>query len=684
MAEPCSKALPPRDMSADTERTEALQAPRPEPFSYAAAFDRNIGWLTDWEQQTLRTKRVAIPGMGGVGGFYLLTLARLGIGSFAIADFDRFEPANFNRQIGATIASLGRPKALVLEEMARDINPDVLISRFDNGVDESNIDAFLRGADVFVDGFDFFVLDIRRKVFARCRELGIPAVTAAPVGMGVGLLVFTKDSMSFEDYFRFEGQPELRQYVHFLLGVAPGGLHRSYLVDPSRLDFGNRKAPSTVIGCELCASASSAAVVKLLLKRGPILAAPYHHHYDTYLGKAVVTKLPQGNASTSQRIKADQVQRAFEAMLSRPQPQPAYPASALEEILDFARWAPSGDNAQPWRFEVLGPDGLAVHIGDESGKNVYEYRGGEPTLISAGVLLETLRLSATRFQRRMAWRYDGRGEHGHRLLVHFIPDEAVTPDPLSSYIAQRSVNRWPYRKRPLGPAEKSALEQALSPDLRITWYESDKARWAIARLNAMASDIRLRIPEAYGVHQRIIDWTRNLSPTGIPARAIGLDAMTLRIMRWAMRDWANAKTLNRIAGTAAAVLQMDYLPGMSSAGYFTLSLANDVAPGEARIEALLDAGQSVQRIWLTATKLGLAMQPCLATLAFAHYGATGEAFTTDAKAAKAAARLASAAGERLGPNGRVVFMGRIGWPREQKIMARSTRRPFQDLFLKAR
>jgi molybdopterin/thiamine biosynthesis adenylyltransferase/nitroreductase len=582
--------------------------------------------------------------MGGVGGFHLLTLARLGIGSFSIADFDRFEAANFNRQTGATVRSLGRPKVEVLEEMARDINPGLRVSRFDRGVEDSNIDAFLAGADLFIDGFDFFVLDIRRKVFARCRELGIPALTAAPVGMGVGLLVFTKDGMSFEDYFRFEGQPELRQYVHFLLGVAPRGLHRSYLVDPDRLDFSNRKAPSTVIGCELCASATAAAVVKLLLRRGEVLPAPYHHHYDAYLGKAAVTRLPQGNASTSQRNKADQVQRAFEAMLSRPpQPEPAYPASTLEEILDFARWAPSGDNAQPWRFEVLGEDGLAVHIADESSQNVYEYRGGEPTLISAGVLLETLRLSATRFQRRMAWRYDGRGEHGHRLLVHFVPDETIAPDSLSAYVAQRSVNRWPYRTASLSATAKNAVEQALGPDLRIVWHESTKARWEIARLNGKASDIRLRIPEAYGVHQRIIDWTRNLSPTGIPSRAIGLDAMTLKIMRWAMREWANAKTLNRIAGTAAAVFQMDYLPGMCSSAYFTMSLANQVAPGEARVQALLDAGQSVQRFWLTATKLGLAMQPCLATLAFAHYGATGEAFTTDTKAIKAAARLASAA-----------------------------------------
>src|ERR1700675_3347793 len=94
-------------------------------FRFSAAFDRNIGWLTDWEQQALRNKRVAIAGMGGVGGFHLLTLARLGIGAFNIADLDRFEIPNFNRQIGATMDSLDRPKAEVLGEMALAINPQI-------------------------------------------------------------------------------------------------------------------------------------------------------------------------------------------------------------------------------------------------------------------------------------------------------------------------------------------------------------------------------------------------------------------------------------------------------------------------------------------------------------------------------------------------------------------------------
>src|SRR3954451_4920809 len=99
-------------------------------FSYDDAFCRNIGWVTSDEQHALRGKRVAIAGMGGVGGVHLLTLARLGVGAFNLADFDTFDLANFNRQVGATIETLGRPKLDVMAEMALSINPELRIGRF--------------------------------------------------------------------------------------------------------------------------------------------------------------------------------------------------------------------------------------------------------------------------------------------------------------------------------------------------------------------------------------------------------------------------------------------------------------------------------------------------------------------------------------------------------------------------
>ena len=170
-------------------------------FAYSRAFARNIGWVTTPEQNVLRRKRVAIAGMGGVGGVHLLTLARLGIGAFHIADFDRFDIANFNRQVGATVSSLGKPKADVLAAMALDINPELDIKVFGAGVDATNLPEFLAGVDLYIDGLDFFAFAARQATFGACAAAGIAAITAAPLGMGAALLNFLPGKMSFEDYF---------------------------------------------------------------------------------------------------------------------------------------------------------------------------------------------------------------------------------------------------------------------------------------------------------------------------------------------------------------------------------------------------------------------------------------------------------------------------------------------------
>ncbi|HKY01732.1 MAG TPA: ThiF family adenylyltransferase [Burkholderiales bacterium] len=154
-------------------------------FEYEKAFSRNLGWVTEAEQARLRRSRVAIAGLGGVGGLHLLTLARLGVGAFNVAEFDL---ANFNRQIGAGMRSLGRSKLEVMIELARDINPELDICVFPSGVQRDNVDDFLRDADVYVDGLDFFALEARRVTFNACTRLGVPALTAAPLGMGVAVL----------------------------------------------------------------------------------------------------------------------------------------------------------------------------------------------------------------------------------------------------------------------------------------------------------------------------------------------------------------------------------------------------------------------------------------------------------------------------------------------------------------
>lgn len=644
-------------------------------FNYDAAFSRNIGWITEWEQAALRQKSVAIAGMGGVGGAHLMTLARLGIGGFRIADLDQFEVANLNRQFGANISALGRSKVDVMAAMVRDVNPEVSVAVFGNGVREDNVDAFLSDADLFIDGLDFFAIDIRRKVFARCAELGIPAITAAPIGFGTAYLIFMPGGMPFEDYFRFEGLPEQRQYVNFALGLTPKGFHRSYLVDPSRLDLRGHRGPSTVAAVQLCAGVTAAEAAKIMLGRGKLYAAPWYHQFDAWRGRWARGRLRFGNAGPVQCLKRQIGYRAFERLSQRARPrEEPVDGSEIERILDLARWAPSGDNTQPWRFEICDEDEVVVHVGVDA-DNIYEFADGRPTLLSAGFLLETIRIAASRFGRGADWSYLGREGGTHRIMVRMPRRKGITEDPLADYIPIRSVDRRPYRISPLSAEQKATLAAALGDGLRVTWHENRAERWRQARINASATDIRLRLREAYDVHRRIIDWDANFSRTGVPAAAIGLGPGALPLMRWVMGSWGRVRFFNRfLMGTLLPRIELDLVPGLRCAAHFTITRVDPGGPWTP--EETIQAGSALQRFWLNATRMGLVMQPALAAQCFAHYAFEGAPFTEDASVRGKAAELRSQLKEAVGHDvPGIVFRGRIGGRRAESSWGRSLRLP---------
>lgn len=298
-----------------------MTADQPSHYDYNSAVSRNIGWLTNEEQLRLRDSRVAIAGLGGVGGAHVVTLARLGIGRFHIADFDHFEIHNFNRQTGAFVSTLGRSKVDVATGMARDINPQVEVRSFADGVTPANLDEFLQGVDLYVDGIDFFAVEARRMIFEACHERGIPALTAAPLGMGVSLLYFKPGGTSFEEYFRLADCDREEQLARFLAGLSPSMLHRGYLKVPEAVDFEAQRGPSTVMACDLCAGVTGTAALKILLKRGPLRAAPWAMQFDAYKQALSFTWRPFGNAHPLQWILLKLLRRGVLAAKKRQLPR---------------------------------------------------------------------------------------------------------------------------------------------------------------------------------------------------------------------------------------------------------------------------------------------------------------------------------------------------------------------------
>lgn len=264
-------------------------------YDYNTAFQRNLGWITEKEAESLRGKRVAIAGVGGVGGGHALTLARLGVGKLTLADPDIFELANFNRQAGAMLSTVGKQKVDAIADLVLDINPEIQIKRMNVAVDIHNVDEFLKDVDLYIDGIDFWAFGARRMVFKKCAEKGIPAVTAAPLGMGAALLSFHPQKMSFDTYFGIDEQePHEESAFKLLTGLAPRFLHVPYLVDRSKVSIKEKFGPSTPMACQICAGVACTEALKILLNRGSVRWAPKGLQFDAFRNKMIKTWRPFG------------------------------------------------------------------------------------------------------------------------------------------------------------------------------------------------------------------------------------------------------------------------------------------------------------------------------------------------------------------------------------------------------
>ena len=348
----------------------------------------------------------------------------------------------------------------------------------------------------------------------------------------------------------------------------------------------------------------------------------------------------------------------------------------LLDVLEVARWAPSGDNTQNWRFSIGASDRIVVHGFDTRAHCVYDL-DGRASQISLGALLETIALAATRFG--LVARTTRRDESSDERPIFDIAvhsERGLAADPLATCIEERRVQRGPLRVRPLTAAEKMALERAVAPGFGVLWLDGWSGRASAAWLNFRNAKIRLTLPEAYRVHKDVIDWDVRFSQDRIPAAALGASGATLRLMRWAMTSWKRLEFLNRyLGGTIGPRLELDLLPGLACGAH--AALVAERAP--ASIDDYVGAGRALQRFWLTATSLGLQFQPGYTPLVFARYARDSVKFTENVGAVRKAQSIRAALDRLLGVDValRTMFIGRIG--AGSPARSRSLRLPLERL-----
>jgi molybdopterin/thiamine biosynthesis adenylyltransferase/nitroreductase len=612
----------------------------PPKFHYEDAFSRNLGLVSESEQARLRQCCVALPGLGGVGGAHLQALARLGVGGFHLADPDIFEVVNFNRQLGAALPTCGRRKIDVSAETLRSINPEARIKVFPEGISTSNIDAFLQGVDVVVDGIEFFCIEARRLLYAACREKGISVVNAGPIGYGAAVMVFTAKSMSFEEFFRIDNQmTRAEQLIAFGAGLTPGIRGD---VDPSRVDFEAQKGPALVSACLLCAATAATEVLKLVCGRGRPAIVPHGLYYDPYRGRILrLRPRPSLTRSLRGRILRRIVFRRFPALhllhkreLERRRsaaieaaPKTTGPIQKqgiggvgaqdpmLEKLIAAAICAPSGDNTQPWRF-VLHQELKRITVYVDEARDPSPMNAGQRmSRIACGAAVENL------FRQARASGWEAGLEEGADGALAMISLKQRGEDrPLDRRVAEtitnRVVNRRVYDGRPVDGEvlERLKRETPMLQGIRTHWICGRDMLSRLANVIAQADEIMYAekpLRAAVMSHIRFDAAYDAEVEEGLSVASLEASAAERFGMRTMFRgpDW-----LFKLSGARRLLALRARTLVESSSGLCVVAMP-DVG-GTSQLDLLV--GRAMQCAWLALHEEGLAVQPMMSLLVLAN------------------------------------------------------------------
>jgi molybdopterin/thiamine biosynthesis adenylyltransferase len=215
----------------------------------------------------------------------------MGCRRFRIADCGAFDASNGNRQTGCSFSTVGRNKAEVVAETVRDVNPAAEVEVFPEGVQEANVERFLREGSVVLDGIDLYALAHKRLLYDRARAAGLPVISTPILGFGAALAVFDpRRSPTFEQHFGVvPDRSDEKAWRRALTRIAMGFFGQLPPLDwPlfARRAFTGR-CPSVGAACMLAASLGAAATADCILGRGAYPVVPDTLHVDLQRMRAV-------------------------------------------------------------------------------------------------------------------------------------------------------------------------------------------------------------------------------------------------------------------------------------------------------------------------------------------------------------------------------------------------------------
>ena len=562
----------------------------PRSFAFLR-LDRNRNKLTREEQARLRTLRIGVVGVS-TGNSVAHVLAMEGLaGELRLADFDTVDVSNLNR-LPASVLDLGVNKAVVGARRITETDPYLRVVAFTEGLRPDNLAEFLDGLDVVIEECDS--LDMKFLVREAARERRIP-------------VIMETSDRGILDVERFDLEPT-RPIFHGIFG----DLDATRLAGLSTLEKGPYVA--RLVGPRDASSRAAATFLEVgqTITGWPQLAS------EVSLGAAAVATavrrlgttgdLPSGRVridveeiiSSLAEVEIDD-QRVADLASPPPVDGPLDETEPVTFIIDAARRAPSGGNMQPWRFEGNDDEVRFYLVPERTSVWDVEHRGG---YVAMGAALFNARVAAASIKQLGPVRLfpDGpRTSHVATLLRGRSPDADVAR--LLPYVATRATNRRIGQPVPLDDASLELLDHAVEREGAKLIVVSDRSKLSVgADLIARADRLRYIIPDVHATMRDELRWPgEDTLDEGLDVRTLelgdhvvtGIDLLARSDVMGHLADWRAGNALgapSKYAVESSSALAAITIPRAEPAWY-------------------VRAGAALERFWLNAQRLGIAVQP---------------------------------------------------------------------------
>jgi molybdopterin/thiamine biosynthesis adenylyltransferase/nitroreductase len=569
--------------------------------------NRNQNKITRTEQQRLATVSAGIAGLS-VGNAVALTLTLEGAyGRLTLADFDRLDLSNMNR-LRAGVCDIDLPKTILTARQIYEINPFAQLRLMPEGLTPDNLDQFLRGLDIVIDECD----DIRIKIMLRerARERRLP------------VLMETSDR-GMLDVERFDLEPE-RPILHGLLGSLSGADIAAAPTMEEKLRY-----VLPIIGVESVSPRAAASMIEVeeSISTWPQTAAEVTAGGATI--SLAVRRIALGRPLPSGRRYAD-----LEELIARVPAESVAPPcneapvrlaeSTLDEIPELLRFvvsqavlAPSGGNAQPWRFHYDG-ETLRLFCDRQRAHNLIDPQQ-TGAYLALGAALKNVSIAAAHrgYAAELALPPDDLRPRDSNLepvadirLRHEPALAHSTEAALAPHLSKRVTNRRAGAGDPLPATAAEQLRSIAAEygcELKLIAGEQTLAE--LGDIIGEADRLRLLCPELHQALMTELRW----SPREAEETGDGIDLATLEltptqqaVMTVLKRPEVAAILREQNGGMRLRDLSAKAMRNASAMGLLSVQ-------GHSRADRLR-GGQAMQHLWLTANALGWAWYPMTALI----------------------------------------------------------------------